>query len=57
MVERDGVIEVECVAAEGVVAVGRRKVLLKLRQIVDLQMIVEERGLKARAFAELRKGG
>jgi len=56
VVKRDDVIEVECVAAEGVVAVGWGDVLLKLRQVVDLQVIVEERGLNACAFAELRKG-
>ena len=42
-------------AAEGVVRVRRRDKLLKLRQVVKLQMIVEERRLQADTFTELGK--
>ena len=48
-------IQVRGKAAEGIMRIRRRYELLKLRKIIELQMVVEQRGFYASAFTELSK--
>ena len=49
-------VEVSVPAAEGVGAVAGCDVLLELQQVVDADVIVEERGFDAQTFGGLKEG-